>query len=474
LPLAVIVFYSVSGGPFGVEAAVRAAGNFYALLGFLCLPFLWSLQEALMTAELGSAFPEASGGVVWVETAFGKECGWMAGYLGWISGATDNAIYPVLFLDYLTAAFQMDISMNPLGRWFVLAVCSCSLAYVNWLGLPLVGNMSVTICVVAMSPFVILCIVGAFSVQPSRWFQLPSPDAASFADDDDDTNRRWLSEASSSFSNVLWRPFLNNLFWNGNSFDACGSFGADVENPGESFPRALMLSVVMMALSYFLPLLVALGASEASQSDWVDGYLARAVSEIVGGWLGGWTVFAAAISNIGMFQAELSADAYQLMGMADRGYLPRIFSVRSRHGTPTYAILLGTLVIVVMTLGDLDGLIEMLNFQYSISLLMEYGAFLKLRITRADLVRPYQIPMSTTACAIFFLPAIGGTLLVMSLATGRTLIFSVFVNIFGIAVYRMRNRGISMEKYEQVSPLELMEVVGEHVAGEPESDLPLP
>jgi amino acid transporter len=277
-----------------------------------------------MTAELGSAFPEASGGVVWVETAFGKECGWMAGYLGWISGATDNAIYPVLFLDYVTAAFQMDVSMNPLGRWLALALCSCSLAYVNWLGLPLVGNMSMTICVVAMSPFVVLCVVGAFSVQPSRWFALPSPDATSFAVDDDETGGHWLSEASSSFSNVLWRPFLNNLFWNGNSFDACGSFGADVENPGETFPRALTRSVVMMALAYVLPLLVALGASEASQADWVDGYLARAASEIVGGWLGGWTVFAAAISNIGMFQAELSADAYQLMGMVSFLLLDRL------------------------------------------------------------------------------------------------------------------------------------------------------
>jgi hypothetical protein len=153
--------------------------------------------------------------------------------------------------------------------------------------------------------------------------------------------------------------------------------------------------------------------------------------------------------------------------------LPRIFSVRSRHGTPTYAILLGTLVIVVMTLGDLDGLIEMLNFQYSISLLMEYGAFVKLRITRSDLLRPYQIPLSTTACVIFFLPAIGGTLLVMSLASGKTFVFSVFVNIFGIAVYRMR-KGSSKETYEQVSPLGPMDVIGEPAVGAPVSDIAPP
>jgi hypothetical protein len=68
--LAVLVFYNVSGGPFGMETTVRAGGNFYALLGFLIMPFVWSLQEALMTAELGTTFVEASGGVAWVEGTF--------------------------------------------------------------------------------------------------------------------------------------------------------------------------------------------------------------------------------------------------------------------------------------------------------------------------------------------------------------------------------------------------------------------
>ena len=62
ISLAVLVFYNVSGGPFGIETAVRAGGNLYAILGFLIMPFVWSLQEALMTAELGSTFVEASGG----------------------------------------------------------------------------------------------------------------------------------------------------------------------------------------------------------------------------------------------------------------------------------------------------------------------------------------------------------------------------------------------------------------------------
>ena len=85
-----IVFYNVSGGPFGMEEAVRSAGFLLSILGFCIMPFVWSVPEALMTAELGSTYPEASGGVAWVEEAFGSVAGWQAGYLGWIAGATDS------------------------------------------------------------------------------------------------------------------------------------------------------------------------------------------------------------------------------------------------------------------------------------------------------------------------------------------------------------------------------------------------
>ena len=310
--LAVIVFYSVSGGPFGVEAAVRSAGNFYALLGFLLMPFVWSLPEALMTAELGAAIPEAAGGVAWVELAFGKQAGWLCGYLAWISGATDNAIYPVLFLDYVIAAFDIKDHMDPWTRWFLLALCSSGLSYLNRLGLPTVEKMSIIICVIAMSPFVILCLIGVFQVQPHRWFEmpefLPTDDDATVTDDDNPT-RQLGGSVFSHFSIVHWGPFLNNLFWNGNSFDNCANFAGDVDNPGRVFPKALTMSVIMVAACYFIPLLVALGASTAPPEAWVDGYLAKAASDIVGPWLGGWTVFAAGISNIAMFQAELSSDA---------------------------------------------------------------------------------------------------------------------------------------------------------------------
>ena len=260
-----------------------------------------------------------------------------------------------------------------------------------------------------------------------------------------------------STGGVLWRPFLNNLFWNLNSFDNGGTLVAELDSTAP-FIRAMMLGVVLVVTCYFFPLLIAIGASDSVQSDWTNGYLAAINTEVVGPWLGAWTVFAAGISNIAMFQAELSSDAFQLMGMADRGHLPKIFSKRSRYGTPTYGLILGAGVIVCMGVSDLDTLIEMLNFNYAIALLLEYAAFFKLRISRPDLERPYRIPLSTFGCCIFFFPTIVATLLVMSLATYTTYYFAFGSWITGYIVY------VAKRQSELSMPVDGN--IYEHVAGE--------
>lgn len=57
---------SPTGGPFGSEPSLKAAGNLYAIIGFAVMPMVWSLPEAVMTYEMSTLFPCASGGVRFV------------------------------------------------------------------------------------------------------------------------------------------------------------------------------------------------------------------------------------------------------------------------------------------------------------------------------------------------------------------------------------------------------------------------
>jgi amino acid transporter len=98
----------------------------------------------------------------------------------------------------------------------------------------------------------------------------------------------------SAMGGVLWRPYLNNLFWNLNSFDAAGSLVAELDNT-KLFLRAMMIAIALVISCYFFPLLIAIGAGDSVQTDWTNGYLAAVITDVVGPWLGAWTIFAAGI-----------------------------------------------------------------------------------------------------------------------------------------------------------------------------------
>jgi amino acid transporter len=440
--LAVLVFYNVSGGPFGIEPSIRSAGNFYTILGFALLPLVWSLPEALVTAELGSAFQCSSGGVIWVQTAFGETPGAIAGYFNWISGATDNAIYPALFLTYLTG--DGGNTLAGLKRFFYTSALSLVLAGLNFLGLEIVGNASVVVCIIAMSPFVAMIVIGAGKIDPSRWLQLPIQGPDTLETFDDYQKAPGILPLVSH--GVFLRLFLNNMFWNLNSYDSAASFAEEVADVKTTYPRGIFLGLALCYVLYLLPVLVVTGATDYDQTDWVDGHLATAANDIGGDFLSKWTVFAIGISNLALFEAEMSADAYQLMGMAERGYLPSFFKKRSKFGTPTAGILTGTLVIVIFSVADFNQLVELLNANYAIALLMEFASFVKLRLGRKDLDRPYRVPISDEASVLLVLPPCLAILLIFAVSSWVTylFVFMVFLLSLGlVSIQRiLKERGL--------------------------------
>jgi len=169
---------------------------------------------------------------------------------------------------------------------------------------------------------------------------------------------------------------------------------------------------------------------------------------VAGKWLGDWTVFAAGISNLALYQAELSSDVFKIYGMANKGLLPKALGVRSRHGTPTYSIIVCTMVVICFSTSHFDRLIEMLNFNYAIALLMEYAAFIKLRLTRPDIPRPYKVPLGTTGCIIVLIPTVVGTIIVMLLASYTTMIMGILSVVASTAFYKVFEKRI-LETYTQ-------------------------
>ncbi|KAJ6395654.1 hypothetical protein OIU77_020834 [Salix suchowensis] len=368
-PLVFLIFYEVSGGPFGVEDSVQAAGPLLALLGFLLFPLIWSIPEALITAEMGTMFPENGGYVVWVSSALGPYWGFQQGWMKWLSGVIDNALYPVLFLDYLKSAIPALEGGFP--RIVAVLALTVALTYMNYRGLSIVGN-------------------------------------------------------------VDWGLYLNTLFWNLNYWDSISTLTGEVENPNKTLPKALFYALILVVSAYFFPLLIGTGAVPLDREMWSDGYFSEIAKLLGGVWLRSWIQVASALSNMGMFVAEMSSDSFQLLGMAERGMLPEIFSKRSRHGTPLTGIIFSASGVILLSWLSFQEIVAAENFLYCFGMIMEFIAFVKLRIEYPAAPRPYKIPVGTVGAILICIPPTLLILVVLALASLKVMAISSVAVIIGL------------------------------------------
>ncbi|KAJ6403014.1 hypothetical protein OIU84_015012 [Salix udensis] len=404
-PLVFLIFYEVSGGPFGVEDSVQAAGPLLALLGFLLFPLIWSIPEALITAEMGTMFPENGGYVVWVSSALGPYWGFQQGWMKWLSGVIDNALYPVLFLDYLKSAIPALEGGFP--RIVAVLALTVALTYMNYRGLSIVGWVAILLGVFSLLPFVFMGLVSIPKLEPSRWFVV-------------------------DFNNVDWGLYLNTLFWNLNYWDSISTLTGEVENPNKTLPKALFYALILVVSAYFFPLLIGTGAVPLDREMWSDGYFSEIAKLLGGVWLRSWIQGASALSNMGMFVAEMSSDSFQLLGMAERGMLPEIFSKRSRHGTPLTGIIFSASGVILLSWLSFQEIVAAENFLYCFGMIMEFIAFVKLRIEYPAAPRPYKIPVGTVGAILICIPPTLLILVVLALASLKVMAISSVAVIIGL------------------------------------------
>lgn len=126
------------------------------------------------------------------------------------------------------------------------------------------------------------------------------------------------------------------------------------------------------------------------------------------------------------------------MGMADRGLIPKVFAKRSRFETPTNGILLGTMIILCLSVADFDALVEMLNFAYSVSLLMEFAALIKFRLDEEEddeKTEGFRLPFGTFGCILFVTPPCCICVFIMITASKVTYIYVTALVAFGLGFH---------------------------------------
>lgn len=411
IPLIFLIYFEVAGGPYGEEPAVKAAGPLYALLGFMIFPFIWSIPEALITAELSTAFPGDGGFVIWADRAFGSFFGSLMGSWKFLSGVINIAAFPVLCIDYLKKVIHPLESGWP--RSLAIMVSTCILSFLNFTGLTIVGYAAVLLGLVSLSPFIIMSLAAIPKIKPHRWFS---------------SGQKGLKKD--------WNLFFNTLFWNLNFWDNVSTLAGEVDRPQKTFPVALLVAVIFTCVAYLIPLFAVIGAVNVDQSQWDSGFHATAAEIIAGKWLKIWLEVGAVLSAIGLFEAQLSSSAYQILGMADLGFLPKFFGIRSKKfNTPWVGILVSTLITLGVSYMDFESIVASANFLYSLGMLLEFAAFIWLRMKKPQLKRPYRVPMKLPGLVIMCLIPSGFLVVIMVVATKIVYLVSGLMTLGAIGWY---------------------------------------
>lgn len=369
-----LIYFSVSGGPYGLEDTIGESGAGLGLLLIIVTPFVWSLPTALMVAEMGTMMPVQGGYYHWCKTSMGPFWGFQAGWWMWVVSWVDLALYPVLFTDYASNFFPILDSEtgNPWVRWLVGFVVIWAFAFLNMRGAKLIGDSSKLFGVIVVAPFVLVTIFGLFNMERNP-FEPFATEGLSLG-----------AAAGAGLFVVMW----NYMGW-----DSLSTIAGEIDKPRTNFPKALAITIPLITLIYLLPTLISLAVVGPDEVEWTAGAYTQVAESVAGHWLGVVLNITALVSAIGLFSAWLMSNSRIPFSLAQDGYLPKgLAHIHPSRGTPVRSITLCALICSVFILGPFQSLVVVDVTIYAFALLLEFAAMWVMRLKHPHMARPFAVP----------------------------------------------------------------------------------
>ena len=227
-------------GPFiTIPLLMSALGGPQSLLGWL-VALIITLPDALVWSELGAALPGSGGTYRWLLEGFGpKSWGRLMAFLFiWqfiISGPMEIAsgyIGVAQYLDYLSPGMSVAGKLTLKGGLVVvvLGLLNIALLYRRISG---ISKLMIALWVGVMITVGIVLVGGALNFDPKKAFDFPA--------------NPWAF--SSGFLLGLGAATRIGLYDFLGYYDVC-YLGDEVKNPGRTIPRAVITSLVAVALIY--------------------------------------------------------------------------------------------------------------------------------------------------------------------------------------------------------------------------------
>jgi amino acid transporter len=363
--------------------------------------------------------PQTGGWYVYLRESWGRLAGFLFGWaeLVLIRASAAGAISTV-FAEYFLRSIGYDPAGYPAATDYVAAGAIVFAAIVNVRGVQ-VGAMLAGISTLAKFGALALLVLAAFLLGGER-----GASAANF------------TAAGGAVDAGLFGLALISVLWAYDGFADLSFAAGEVRDPQRTLPRAIVAGTLAIITIYLLANAAYLYVSPIARVA-ASPLIAADTMEALFGGVG--TAAVSVVVTISTFGAliaiMLSAPRIFFAMAADRVFFAAVARVHPRYGTPHVAITLAATLGVAFVL---TRTFEQLADTFVLSIWPFYGLAIaglyRLRRTRPDLPRPYQVPGYPVLPAVFIAAAlylVGSALAADPLWTGVT--FGIVLA--GIPVY---------------------------------------
>jgi len=388
-PLIALIYCASSGGPYGLETAISSSGVGITLILILVMPLVLSIPMSLMAAELGSALPLEGGYYAWVKISMGRFAGFMEAMFSWLASWLDTALYPVIFVDYLSIWFPaLARGKHPLFslwnggfcvdlHWLVAILMMAPLAYLNIRGANVVGRSTMIFMAGIFVPIICLVIFEAkhFINHPHSHLLQPM-----------------TLPHQSVFSSI--GAGLGVMIWSYIGYDQITTASSEIKSPSTIYPKALLINVPLIVMGYLLPIAaaVATGYHVSDVTQWQNGDFANAGGIVGGALLRNAMILGALLAQIGLFSSLLLCVSRLPLVLAADSYLPASLA-RLTDGakSPARAIITSVSIFGVFAALNFTTLIDSDSILTLFGLMLEFAALIVLRKQYPLMKRPFTI-----------------------------------------------------------------------------------
>jgi len=376
----------IGAGIFVLTGIAAGAAGPALVLVFFLNGFV-ALLTAMVYAELGSCFPDAGGGYLWVKEGLPQPMGFLSGWMSWFAHSVACSLYALGFGAYSGHVLQelgIDLfGLHPDALVKVLAVTIILIfTYINYRGASEAGAAGNVVTVLK------IVIIGLFILFGLKRMA-GQPEAV----------QHFSDFFPKGYSGVFIAMGLTFIAFEG--YEIIAQCAEEVVDYKRNIPRAIFLSLLIVVPIYILVAIVAIGAIDGEgMPTWAFLGLKKeiamveaarqfmpygALALLVGG----------LFSTMSALNATIYSSSRVSFAMARDHNLPDALGlVHSVQRTPHAAILASGVIIAAMAVSlPIEDVASAADIMFLLLFLLVNITVIKLRQNRPDLDRSFKVPL---------------------------------------------------------------------------------